>query len=201
MVGEGYGVVREGSPQQPSDVDLAQRVAVQDVAAFTLLYERYADTVYALAAHMLGAADAEEVTQEVFLQLWRSADQFDAARGSFKSWFMTIARNRAIDALKHRGRDQQKRAAIAVEQALMNAADPTEDLLNTVWVQDQQPALLRSLQDLPEEQRRAIILAYFGGYSQSAIARLLEWPLGTVKKRIRLGLQKLRQALLPDEVR
>jgi RNA polymerase sigma-70 factor (ECF subfamily) len=187
---------------QPSDEELVQRVAVQDVQAFSLLYDRYAQPVYALAAHLLGVSDAEEIVQEVFLQLWRNALQFDASRGSFKSWFMTIARHRALDELKRRSREQRNRAALQVEEVLAQAPDPAEDVVNDVWQREHQHHLLRVLRELPAEQRRAIVLAYFGGYSQSAIAQQLNWPLGTVKKRIRLGLQKLRAALVRrDEVR
>lgn len=177
------------SPPEPSDETLAARVAQQDMAAFSLLYDRYSRAVFAIAAHTLGAAEAEEIVQEVFMRLWSKAHQFDPARGSFATWFMTIVRNHLKDAL--RGRTQEQRM-LAAEQISQLLADPQGDVEEASWQRERGETMLRALQSLPEEQRLVLILAYFSGLSQSSIAEQLEWPLGTVKKRIRLGLQKLR---------
>jgi RNA polymerase sigma-70 factor, ECF subfamily len=187
-------------PVEPTSEALAARVAQGDVAAFAQLYDRYARPVYALAAQMLGAADAEEALQAVFLRLWQSAGKFDPARGSFGGWFMAVARHLVLDELRRRGQRQRLAAVGEVERLLGEAADPAVDVEEQVSLREQGDAVLRALRRLPEEQRRVLVLAYFGDLSQSAIARQLGLPLGTVKKRIRLGLRKLHAALARQEV-
>ncbi len=177
---------------EPSDEQLVRRVVRRDVAAFSLLYDRYAPAVYTLAVHMLGRSEADEIVQEVFLRLWNRADQYDPARGPFVNWFMTIARNYLRDALRSRGRDQQIGLTEAIEHSLTELPDAQRSVEDESLRSEQNALISRALQSLPAEQRQALILAYFGGLSQSSIARQLNWPLGTVKKRIRLGLQKLR---------
>ena len=180
---------------EPSDEWLAARVIQRDVRAFALLYDRFARPIYTMAVYMLGKAEAEEMVQEVFLRLWHRADQFDAARGSFKSWFMSVARHRILDELRRRGQQHQLFVTEAVDHLLANTTDPQVDVEQEVGRREASEAVLRALKTLPPEQRRALVMAYFGGLSQSSIARRLGWPLGTVKKRMRLGLQKLRLAL------
>jgi RNA polymerase sigma-70 factor (ECF subfamily) len=138
--------------------------------------------------------DAEEVVQEVFLRLWKKAGQFEARRGSFKSWFMAVARNYVLDELKRRNRERRLLVAQKIEHFVAATADPDVDLAEEAWLRERRRVLLHALKSLPAEQRQAIILAYFGGLSQSSIAQHTNWPLGTVKKRVRLGLQKLRAA-------
>lgn len=187
--------------QQPedriSDRTLVERLTQRDVEALAILYDRYAQTVYAVAANMVGPAEAEDLVQDVFLLLWRKAEQFDPERGSFKSWFMRTVRNYAVDQIRSQGREQRLLVVERADAILRRASpgDPAED----VWKRDHRRYLVRALHRLPDEQRQAIVLAYFGGFSQSAIAAELGWPLGTVKKRIRLGLQKLRGAFLLRE--
>lgn len=177
-----------------TDEALAARVARRDVAAFALLYDRYARPVYAMAAHLLGIAEAEEVVQEAFLRLWHRAEQYDPGRGPFAPWFMAIARHYVRGELRRRGRDPV--AAVAnVEAVLARAVDPSPDLDQAIWEAARGGAIHRALGALPEEQRQVLLLAYFGGMSQSAIAQTLGWPLGTVKKRTRLAMQKLRGTL------
>ncbi len=184
---------------EPSDEDLAARIAQRDRAAFNLIYDRYVRSIYALALHALSAADAEEIVQEVFLRLWNKAHQFDTAQGSFAAWFMTIARHRVLDELRHRGDQQRWMAAEEIGELMAEAADPNSDVEEQVWLRQRGDAVLNALESLPEEQRRIIILAYFGGFSQTEMAALLGVPLGTVKKRVRLGLQKLKAALGGEE--
>jgi RNA polymerase sigma-70 factor (ECF subfamily) len=179
-----------------SDAELVYRVCEREVNAFTALYDRYARPIYILAVHMLDPAEAEEVVQEVFLRLWTKADQFQIERGSFYTWFMAIARHNVLDRLRRLSKQQRLILAVEIEQTLVEAMDPTIDVEEEAWKQDLGRILIQELADLPEEQRHALILAYFSGLSQSAIASRLDWPLGTVKKRIRLGLQKLRKALI-----
>lgn len=183
---------------EPADEVLVARVVKRDVAAFATLYDRYARLVYVLAAHMLGIAEAEEVVQDVFLRLWNRADQFDAQRGSFGGWFLTITRHHVLAQLRQRGQRQRVLVAGEIDTLLAEAADPSVDVEEEVWARQRGAAVLRALEALPAEQRKVLVLAYFGGFTHSSLAEYLGWPLGTVKKRIRLGLQKLR-ASLSDE--
>lgn len=182
------------------DNALVLRVAQGDVIAFGLLYDRYVRTVYALAMHLLGASEAEEAVQDIFLRLWNKADQFDGTRGSFAGWFMTIARNHAFRALSVRSRRQRIESAEDIDRLLARKVDPTVDVEEQAWVHVQERAALLALNELPVEQRRVLVLAYFSGLSQSAIAQHLDVPLGTIKKRTQLGLRKLRQTLARERL-
>ncbi|MCQ3973753.1 MAG: RNA polymerase subunit sigma-70 [Anaerolineae bacterium] len=193
------GLIIKPESLELSDEVLVARVVECDVAAFTMLYDRYARPVYVVAVYMLGSAEAEEAVQELFLRLWRKADQFDPSRGSFNNWFMAISRHYLRDQLRRRSLQQQVMAAEQIDQLLTEAVDPNVDVEQEVWQRQRGAALLNALKSLPAEQRQAITLAYFGGFSQSSIAERLGWPLGTVKKRVRLGLQKLRAFLGQSE--
>ena len=175
-----------------SDALLAERVARGDVAAFEALYDRYVREVHALAAHVLGRAAAEEVVQDIFLRLWERAGQFEPRRGSFGGWSMSVARHRVVD--EFRRRRTQEIPLSEIEDLIANSRE-LDDVENEVWRREQGTRIFGALRALPAEQRRVLVLAYFGGLTQSAIAQMLDWPLGTVKKRIRLGLEKLRVSL------
>ena len=185
---------------EPSDEVLVGRVAAGDLTAYSLLYDRYDRPVYAMAAHLLGAAEADDVVQEVFLRLWRSAAQFDETRGRFAPWLLAIARHEVLARLRRRTREQRLSLADDIDRLLATAPDHAIDVEEQVWRRERGDLILRALNELPPEQRRVLVLAYFGELSQSTIAASLGWPLGTVKKRVRLGLQKLRQALAPRDV-
>lgn len=187
------------NPAEFTDEALVARVAAGDLAAFTLLYERYKRPVYTMAAHALGAADAEVVVQEVFLRLWRRAEQFDERRGRFAPWLLAVARHEVRARLHRRTREQRLVLSEDIDRLLAGAPDPTIDIEEEAWRRERGELVLRALRALPSEQRRVLVLAYFGELSQATIAAALGWPLGTVKKRVRLGLQKLRQALAPRD--
>jgi RNA polymerase sigma-70 factor (ECF subfamily) len=176
------------------DESLTARVAAGDVAAFTELYERYAQRIYAWCVHTLGAGRAEDAVQEIFLRLWQAAAQFDPARGRFVTWFFAVARHYLVHEMRKAG--VRRRADVAAEIAVVFAA-PTADPEELASARDEAIALARALLRLPEEQRQVLAMAYFGGLSQSQIAAHLAVPLGTVKKRVRLGMGKLRVALEP----
>lgn len=182
---------------ETSDESLALCIAARDRNAFSVVYDRYSRPVFAMAGHMLGMNEAEEATQEIFMRLWRKASQYDPARGAFSHWFMSIARNHILDKLRARNERQRVVAAEAIDLLLAEAPDPHVDVLEQVWQNHRGDVLSQALQRIPPEQRRVIVLAYFGGMSQSEISMQLNIPLGTVKKRIRLGLQKLRASLSP----
>jgi len=180
---------------EPSDELLAERVVQRDMEAFSIIYDRYAQPIYAMAAHMLGASEAEEIVQEVFLRLWNRADQFDPARGHFGPWLMTIARYRILDELRSRSQTERFMAADEIDHLLEETPDTEANVEEEVALRERNEVVFQALKTLPPEQRRVLILAYFGGLSQSFIAEHLNWPLGTVKKRIQLGLRKLRGLL------
>ena len=174
------------------DESLTARMAAGDDAAFTELYERYAHRIYAWCVHTLGAGRAEDAVQEIFLGLWQAAAQFDPARGRFVTWFFAIARHHLMRELRRAG--VRRRAEVAAEIAELLAA-PTGDPEELAGARDDATSLARALLRLPGEQRQVLAMAYFGGLSQSQIATHLAVPLGTVKKRVRLGMGKLRAAL------
>ena len=174
---------------------LAVRVAARDQVALAQLYDRYARPIYALAMHALGAAEAEEVVQEVFLTLWNKVGQYDPSRRAFGAWFMAVARHRVLDELRRRGYQQRLNAAHLAEDIVAGAVDHRADVEEEAWQRERGAAVAVALRDLPPEQRKVLVLAYFGGLSHSAMAQHLGLPLGTVKKRVRLGMKKLRLAL------
>jgi RNA polymerase sigma-70 factor (ECF subfamily) len=182
-----------------TDGALAARVAEGDVEALSCLYDRYAPSVYAFAAHMLGRDHAEDIVQEAFLRLWRSAGRFDPARGAFSAWFYALVRHRIHDQLRRRRRDERLMVAGDADDLLAETPIPGVDVDEAVAQRERGRIVLRALQSLPSDHRRVLVLAYFGGgLSQASIADYLGWPLGTVKKRTRLGLQKLRRMLDED---
>lgn len=184
-----------------SDEELAAAVARGDLAAFSLLYDRYAQRIYIWGAHVVGPAEAADIVQEVFLRLWEKAAQFDPGRGRFTTWFMAIARHHLIGRAKKRSQQERLVAAEEIERLLANTVDERADTEREALDNIRGDAVTRALADIPLEQRRVLILAYFAGLSQSQIAAQLREPLGTVKKRTRLGLQKLRVALAEESVR
>jgi RNA polymerase sigma-70 factor (ECF subfamily) len=181
-----------------TDESLASRVASGDIAAFSTLYDRYAPRIHAWAAHVLGVEQADDAVQEVFLRLWLKARQFDAERGRFGAWYTAVARHYLFAELERRGRYRAHLAAEEIQRALASAA-ASDDVEERVSAHERDRVLARALTALPPDQRRVLVLGYFLGLSQSRMARELGLPLGTVKKRVRLGMQKLRTALAGEE--
>jgi len=174
---------------KPDDQQLVARVVKGDERAFLTLYDRYASRVYGLTLRVLGDEMlAEEVTQDTFLKLWSRARQFDAEKGELAPWLLTIAHRTALDRLR-----LEKRRVPA-----SNPNDPEElwPVLpdkGTQSTESRWRSLYFAVLSLPKEQRQVIDLAYYKGMSQSEIAELLGWPLGTVKTRVRSAMQSLRQ--------
>lgn len=180
----------------PDDEVLVQRVVERNAEAFARLYDRHGDLVYSVALRVLAdPAAAEDVAQDVFLRLWRTPAAYDPARGRFVSWLVSVARNRAVDEVRMRGR----RRVREVGGESLNGDDPpdshAEDPQLAVQVQADRVAVRRAMATLPAEQRVAIEMAYFSGLTQQEIAERLNQPLGTVKTRTRLAMKKLRAAL------
>jgi RNA polymerase sigma-70 factor (ECF subfamily) len=184
-----------------SDAALVARMAAGDEQALGVLYDRWATTVHTLAYYLLGQADdAEDAVEETFWQAWREAGRYDASRGAVSTWLSTIARSRALD----RQRARRRRAEEPLEGVVPSSdgsggiagsrsatANPQQEAEASERARD----IAAALETLPAEQREVIELAYFGGLSQSEIATRTSLPLGTVKTRARLALEKLRAPL------
>jgi RNA polymerase sigma-70 factor, ECF subfamily len=177
-----------------ADEDLMTLVGRRSSDAFEVLYDRHGAAAYSLAHRIVGdAAVAEDVTQEAFLSLWRSGDRFDATRGSVRSWTSGIVRNRAIDALRRGAGSAPK---LDFDDDALVEATPSDRLTDSEAIRRETATQIRgALRDLPEEQSQVLGLAYFGGFTHAEIAEMLGMPLGTVKGRMRLGLEKIRFAL------
>lgn len=181
---------REVSP----DATLVRRLLQQDVNAFEQLYDRHSRQVYALVLRILQqASTAEEVVQDVFLQLWRNAAAYDTERGPFVPWLLTLARNRALDQLRLKSERQRRREEQTEELPPVLTSPPEyEEEIDERRRVERVRALMS---DLLPQQKRAIELAYFEGLSHSEIAEKLKEPLGTVKSWIRNGLLRLKEGL------
>jgi RNA polymerase sigma-70 factor (ECF subfamily) len=177
-----------------ADEDLMPLVNGKDPAAFEVFYDRHGAAAYSLAYRIVGdRGTAEEVSQEAFLSIWRSRARYDRARGGVRSWLLGVVRNRAIDTVR-RAAGGAPRLDADDEAAL--AARPAPELTEVEAVRRETAREVRgALDELPEDQSRVLKLAYFGGFSQSEIAKMLEMPLGTVKGRMRLGLEKIRATM------
>jgi RNA polymerase sigma-70 factor, ECF subfamily len=180
--------------QRLADEDLMTLVERRDADAFAVLYDRHGGAAYSLAHRIVGDAElAEDVTQEAYISVWRSGARFDATRGSVRSWTLGIVRNRAIDALR-RGAAPGRKLAFDDDAAL--AEEPAEERTDAEAIRRDTARRVRgALGELPNEQSEVIGLAYFGGFTHSEIAEMLGMPLGTVKGRMRLGLEKVRYVL------
>ncbi len=180
---------REVSP----DATLLSRLLQKDVSAFEQLYDRHSRLVYGLVFRILQhPSTSEEVAQDVFLQLWRNAGQYDPSRGPFVPWLCTVARNRALDHLRLKSERQRRREDLTGELPSVMAAPEYEKALDEKRRAERVRALMASL---TPQQKRAIELAYFEGLSHSEIAATLKEPLGTVKGWIRNGLLRLKEGL------
>ncbi|PYS71402.1 MAG: hypothetical protein DMF69_10525 [Acidobacteria bacterium] len=174
-----------------SDVELLKAIVRQDETALADLYDRYRVILFSLLVRILNSREeAEDVLQEVFLQVWRRAADFDENRGRPFTWLVTLTRSRGIDRLRS--------LAARERVALAGAREPSEEVSDAVadaYRSEQRGLVTTALAQLPDEQKRALMLAYFDGLTQSEIAEKLDAPLGTVKTRMRSGLIKLRELL------
>jgi RNA polymerase sigma-70 factor, ECF subfamily len=186
--------IRREKAQRLADEDLMPLIAERDPEAFEVFYDRHGGAAYSLAYRIVGdRTGAEDVTQEAFLSIWRSGARYDRARGSVRAWTLGIVRNRAIDMLRKESGRSPKLAAGGKELLERHAA---EELTDTEAVRRETAREVRgAIEELPDDQSRVIQLAYFGGFSHSEIAEMLNEPLGTIKGRMRLGMDKIRATL------
>jgi RNA polymerase sigma-70 factor, ECF subfamily len=186
--------VRRERAERLADEELMPLVGRKSPEAFEVLYDRHGGVAYSLAYRIVGdRAAAEEVTQEAFISVWRSGARFDAARGSVRSWLLSVVRNRAIDFLRSRA---SKAPKLDFDDEAALEQRPAEERTEEEALRRETSAELRGvLGKLPDPQAKVIELAYFGGFSHSEIAQILGLPMGTVKGRMRLGLEKIRGEL------
>jgi RNA polymerase sigma-70 factor (ECF subfamily) len=176
---------------QEDDVALLKAIAARDEAALAELYDRYRAILFGLLMRILNnREEAEDVLQEVFLQVWRKASDFDENRGRPFTWLVTLARSRGIDRL----RTLAARERVA-ETSAREVSEEISDAATDAFKSEQRGLVTKALSQLPDEQKRPLMLAYFDGLTQSEIATRLGAPLGTVKTRMRTGLINLRELL------
>lgn len=184
------GVTRSNA----DDVALIRRMVDADETALGALYDRWVNSLYSLVLHLLkDPDDAEDVVEETFWQAWRKASSYEPSRGAVSTWLLTIGRHKALDRIRAKKRHRED--PVGQDRTLADIAsmapDPSEDMEGA----ELRANVRTALGGLPEEQRQVLELAYFNGMSQTEIAEATEQPLGTVKTRMRLAMQKLREPL------
>src|ERR1700730_10104201 len=185
-------------PGQESDSELEarliNRIAEGDDSSFDMLYERFSGPLYGMAYRMMNdTKEAEDVLQEAFTYIWRKAATYDPNRSSPFAWAVMITRNKAIDRLRVRQRLEKLREKVTSEEAFYQNKDETS--ANEPTLRERGAIVRSALQEIPQEQRQALELAFFGGLTHEQIAEQLDTPLGTIKARIRRGLLRLRDCL------
>jgi RNA polymerase sigma factor (sigma-70 family) len=175
------------------DSELVELVAQKDAGALEALYERYGRPAYSLARRILTEETlAQDVVQEVFLSLWRDARRFDAGRGTVATYLLSMTHHRAVDVVR---REEKLRRWRTSDEGLELEADPKVRVEDEVLTSERRAEVRSALQELPAAQREALLLAYFGGYTQREVAALVGVPLGTVKTRMAAGMRKMKEAL------
>lgn len=189
-----WGVLDETRTPEQEWPALIALTAQGDQSAFSRLYDQSSPQIYGLVLRILGQpAMAEDVTLEVYTQVWKHAHSYDRQRGTPMAWLITLARTRAIDRLRA---TRAERASVSLDEAAWIPSDDASPEERSS-ARQREEIVQTALAQLSAEQRDALLLGYFGGYSQSEIAARLNLPLGTVKTRMRLGLMKLRDLLAP----
>ena len=181
-----------------ADEDVMQLVRRGDARAFEVIYERHSAAAFSLAYRMMGTrAGAEDVTQDAFLSIWRSGARYDRARGSVRTWVLGIVHHRAIDALRRATVHDKRRASDEGIEERFEARERTD----VEAARREEAGTVRgALSSLPADQSQVIELAYFGGFTHTEIADMLDAPVGTVKGRMRLGLKKMKAQLGEGQV-
>ena len=181
-----------------ADEDLMQLLRRGDPRAFEAVYDRHSGAAFSLAYRMVGRGNlAEDVVQESFLSIWRSGARYERARGSVRTWVLGIVHHRAIDQLRRSSVHDKRRASDEGIEERLEAGERTDA---EVARRDEAAAIRSAMDALPAEQSHVIELAYFGGFTHTEIAEMLETPVGTIKGRMRLGLKKLRDQLADGAV-
>ena len=185
---------------QADDRTLIQQIGIGDPKAFSILYDRYKTIIFSLAIKIAGSHEtAEDITLDVFTQIWENADKYHPAKGSVKGWITSIARYRSIDTLRRRkvrlDINGPRWSDIQLETLPSN-----ENTGEALELAETRHKVSNAIAKLPEDQQEVLAMAYFKGYTQRQIAEVLSEPLGTIKTRIRLGLQKLREIFKDENI-
>jgi len=181
-----------------ADEDLMQLVRRGQAPAFEVIYDRHASAAFSLAYRIMSTrAAAEDVTQEAFLALWRSGARYDRARGSVRTWILGIVHHRSIDALRRNKVHDRRRSS---DESALERVEARESTPVEAARREEATVMREAMETLPADQSRVIELAYFGGFTHSQIAEMLETPVGTVKGRMRLGLSKLHDLVADGKV-
>ncbi len=177
-----------------TDLELLEHISNQDRDALATLYERFGRRVFSLAVRILSdSVSAEEVTQDVFMSVWRRGATYVSKKGKFTTWLFSIAHNRTIDELRKRRRDLSRTNDDIDDHFNLKSGDVSP--ADATVAQSEYAKIRAAMEDLPEEQKNVVELSYFKGLTQTEIAEKTGQPLGTVKTRMRLALKKLRKAL------
>jgi RNA polymerase sigma-70 factor, ECF subfamily len=180
-------------PTVVEDIQLMDRIATGDREAFARMFDRHSPAVLGLLLRILGSrSEAEEILQEVFLQVWRQAGRYESSRSTPRGWMLVLARSRALDSVRSREARQRREIEVSTDGGSSESPPIGTDGLEE---RERKQQVSSALGLLPPEQRRCIELAFFEGLTQTQIASRLDAPLGTVKSRIHLGMNKLRQVL------
>ena len=176
------------SPSGPTDVSLVARIAVGDDRALQMVYERYSPLVYGLARRVTAStAHAEEITQEVFVYLWQNPDRFDAERGTLRAFLGALTHRRSVDEVRRNTRRTAREDRVGTDASTFEMFEVGEGIERSQTAERVRAAV----SSLPDQQREAVLLAYFGGLTFRQVAERLDIPEGTAKSRLRLGLSKL----------
>jgi len=197
----GSGKMNSVSEEEPQldDLELHRRVRQGDPLAFESLYRRYGAAAYGLALRVTGQATlAQDVVHDAFMALWRAPEAYDPARGPFRTFFLSLVHHRAVDTVRREER-LRRRTERALNPAEAADEDVAEGIVEEAWLVARRGEVPRALETLPQEQKRVLELAYFGGYTQARIAEELGIPLGTVKTRTLAAMRKLRGFLSERE--
>ena len=182
----------DGTTPVVSSEDLLGRVAQGDREAFAELYDRTASRVFGLVKRLLrDHSQSEEVTQEIFLEIWQNAGRYDAGKGGAMAWMLTMTHRRAVDRVRASQASRDRDARIGIR----DLAREFDSVAENVEIQIESERVKVAMKRLTELQRQAVSLAYFGGYSHSEVAQMLKVPVGTVKTRLRDGMIRLRDEL------
>lgn len=191
-------MANESDLRSLADEDLMYLVRGGDARAFEVVYDRHSRAAFSLAYRMVGSrAPAEDVTQEAFISIWRSGARYDRSRGSVRTWVLGIVHNRAIDGLRRSQVHDKRRAG---DEGIAERLEADERTDVEVARREESGIVRDALNALPPEQTKVIELAYFGGFTHTEIAEMLDTPVGTIKGRMRLGLGKMRHSLGQDGI-
>jgi RNA polymerase sigma-70 factor (ECF subfamily) len=183
---------------EPSDQELLAAIQRKEIRSLELIYDRYGTFAFSLAARILeDKALAEDVVQEVFFNLWRQASTFDVDKGSVRNWLLSCTHHRAIDFLRQRQGKTRRDFDINEAEYLLKGPDPWEEVARN----GDRELLKKAISQLPQEQRKTLEMAYFGGLSHAEVAEAMRVPLGTVKGRLRLAVEKLREFMMAQGIR